>query len=48
LKKSEFTAIIGKPPPTGISVPMGRADVIFEKVRKIYCEECFKKRHKSK
>ncbi len=48
LEKGEFIIIIGKTPPTGISAPMGRADVIFEKVGKIYCEECFKKRYESK
>lgn len=48
LEKGEFIAIIGKAPPTGISVPMGRADVIFEKVGKIYCEEYFKKKYESK
>ena len=48
LKKGEFIAIIGKTPPTGLSVPMGRADAIFAKVGKIYCEECFKKRYESK
>ena len=48
LEKGEFIAIIGKTPPTGISVPMGRADVIFEKIGKIYCEECFKKKYECK
>jgi len=48
LEKGEFIAIIGKTPPTGISVPMGRTDMIFEKIGKIYCEECFKKRYGSK
>lgn len=48
LEKGEFIAIIGKTPPTGLSAPMGRADAIFERVGKIYCEECFKKRYESK
>jgi hypothetical protein len=48
LEKSEFIAIIGKVPSTGLSMPMGRADAIFEKMGKIYCEQCFKKRYESK
>ena len=48
LEKNEFIAIIGKTPSTGLSMPMGRADAIFEKVGKIYCEQCFKKRYESR
>ena len=48
LGKGEFIAIIGRTPPTGLSTPMGRTDVILEKVGEIYCEECFKKRYESK
>ncbi len=43
MEESEFIAIIGKTPPTGLSMPMGIANVILKKVGKIYCEECFKK-----
>ncbi len=43
LEESEFIAIIGKTPPTGISMPVGRADAILKKVGKIYYEQCFKK-----
>jgi len=48
LEKGEFIAIIGKTPQTGLSAPIGRADAIFKKVGKIYCEGCFKKRYESK
>ncbi len=47
LEKSEFIAIIGNTPSTGLSMPMERADAIFKKVGKIYCEQCFKKRYES-
>jgi hypothetical protein len=29
-------------------ISTGRADVIFKKVGKIYCEQCFKKRYESR
>ena len=48
LQEGEFIAIIGNTLPTGLSAPLGRADVIFGKVGKIYCEECFKKKYKRK
>ena len=48
LEKGEFIAIIGDTPPTGLSVPVGRADTILRKVGKIYCEECFKERYERK
>jgi hypothetical protein len=48
LQKGEFIAIIGNTPPTGLSAPLGRADAIWRKVGKIYCEECFKKRYERK
>ena len=48
LEKSEFIAIIGMMPWTGSSMPVGRADVILEKIGKIYCEQCFKKRYESR
>ncbi len=44
LEKGEFIAVIGNTPSTGLSMPTGRADSIFKKVGKIYCEQCFKKR----
>jgi hypothetical protein len=34
LEKSEFIAIIGNTPSTGLSMPMGRADAIFKKLGK--------------
>ena len=48
LQEGEFIAIIGNTPPTGLSAPLGRADVILEKVGKIYCEVCFNKKYESK
>jgi hypothetical protein len=48
LEKGEFIAIIGSTPPTGLSVPLGRADAVLEKVGKVYCEGCFKKRYERK
>jgi hypothetical protein len=42
LNEGDFIAIIGKAPPTGWSMPIGRADVIYELTGKIYCENCFK------
>jgi hypothetical protein len=48
LEKGEFIAIIGNTPPTGLSAPQGRADIILGKVGKIYCEECFKNRYERK
>ena len=42
LKEGEFVAIVGKTPPTGMSMPLGRADAIFKKVDRIYCDQCFK------
>lgn len=48
LEKNEFIAIIGKTPSTGLSMPVGRTDSILEKIGKIYCEQCFKKRYDSK
>jgi hypothetical protein len=43
LEEGEFIAVIGKTPSTGLSMPLGRADVILKKMGKIYCEHCFKK-----
>ena len=48
LGKGEFIAIIGNTPPTGLSAPLGRVDIILVNVGKIYCEECFKKRYERK
>jgi DNA-directed RNA polymerase subunit RPC12/RpoP len=48
LQQGEFIAIIGNTPPTGLSAPVGRADKILEEVGKIFCEDCFKKRYRSK
>jgi hypothetical protein len=48
LRKGEFIAIIGKAPSTGLSTPMGRADAILEKIGKMYCEKCFRKRYESR
>jgi hypothetical protein len=48
LEKKEFIAVIGKTPSTGLSVPVGRTDVIFKKVGQIHCEQCFKKRYESR
>jgi hypothetical protein len=43
LKEGEFIAVIGQTPPTGLSMPNGRADAILKQVGNIYCEQCFKK-----
>jgi hypothetical protein len=43
MEEDEFIAVIGKTPPTGLSMPLGRADTIFKQVGKIYCEPCFRK-----
>jgi len=48
LEKGEFMAIIGNTPPTGLSAPQGRADIILVNFGKIFCEECFKKRYERK
>ena len=42
MEEGEFIAIIGKTPPSGLSMPLGRADAILKKVGNIYCEQCFK------
>ncbi len=41
LEEGEFMAVIGSTPPSGLSMPVGRADAIIRLVGKIYCEECF-------
>lgn len=46
LKEKEFMAVIGNTPATGLSAPLGRADVILDEVGQIYCEPCFKERYK--
>lgn len=43
LEEGEFMAVIGKTPPTGLSMPIGRADAVLEKVGNIYCDGCFGK-----
>jgi hypothetical protein len=43
LEEGDFIAIIGKTPPTGLSIPLGRGDTILKNVGKIYCEKCFRK-----
>lgn len=48
LEEGERIAIIGSTPPTGLSTPQGRADAILEKIGKIYCEDCFRKRYERK
>jgi len=45
LKEGERIIVIGNTLPTGLSAPQGRADVILEKIGKIYCENCFRKRY---
>lgn len=32
--------LVGRVPPSGLSVRFGRADVIIEKLGEIYCEHC--------
>ena len=44
LEEGEFIAIVGATPPTGLSMPIGRTDVIFEKVGAVYCKQCFNNR----
>jgi len=41
LEEGEFLAVIGKTPPTGLSMPIGRADALLEQVGKVCCEGCF-------
>ena len=41
LEEREFMAVIGKTPPAGLSMPVGRADEILKKVGRIYFEDCF-------
>jgi hypothetical protein len=42
MQEGEFIAVIGKTPPPGLSMPLGRADAIVKKIGKIYCEQCFR------
>jgi hypothetical protein len=42
MEEGEFIAVIGKTPPSGLSMPLGRADAIVKKIGKIYCEQCFR------
>jgi hypothetical protein len=41
LREGEFLAVIGKTPPTGLSMPIGRADALLERIGKVCCEGCF-------
>ena len=41
LQEGEFLAIVGSVPPSGLSMPVGRADAIIKKLGDIYCESCF-------
>ena len=43
LEEGKFIAVLGKTPPSGLSMPLGRADAILKQVGKIYCEPCFRK-----
>ena len=45
LNEGEFMAVIGAIPATGLSTPLGRADIILEEVGKIFCEICFKEHY---
>jgi hypothetical protein len=42
LEEGELIALLGKTPPAGLSMPLGRADTILKKTGKIYCERCFR------
>lgn len=41
LQEGEFMAILGTTPPTGLSMPVGRADKIVDELGDVYCERCF-------
>jgi hypothetical protein len=41
LEEGEFMAVVGSVPPSGLSMPIGRGDVIVKKIGDIYCERCF-------
>jgi hypothetical protein len=42
LEEGEWIAVIGKAPPDGLSMPLGRADAILKKIGNIYCEKCYR------
>jgi len=46
--EGERIVVIGKTPSTGLSAPHGKADVAFERIGKIPCEDCFSERYERK
>lgn len=40
IQEGDFIAILGEAPPAGLSMPIGRADKIFDDVGRTVCEAC--------
>lgn len=40
IKEGEPITVIGKAPASGLSIPIARADKLFDQVGKTYCGEC--------
>lgn len=40
IEEGAFIAVIGKAPASGLSIPIARADKLFDEVGNTYCREC--------